>query len=325
MRRDQNSGAGLTVRTDGVTIVPVQMLQLRSFIAQPNGLSSGLPAVGLILALALSACGRPPAPLTLGPVHPTLILATTTSTQDSGLLDVLVPLFEEQTGYRVKTIAVGTGAALQMARDGNADVLLVHAPSAEKKLMEEGWGKDRFLVMHNDLVIVGPTADPAGIRGMLSAADAFRRIAAARATFVSRGDNSGTHQTERQLWASIGLNPDGQAWYLESGQGMGTTLAIASAKSAYTLTDRGTYLVGWPYLQLEVLVEGDPVLLNVYHVITVNPEKWPGVNYAGARAFAQFLVDPTTQAIIGQFGVRQFGQPLFYPEAGKTEAELGVP
>ncbi len=297
------------------------MVQLGSFASRSNGLLSGLFAVGLVLALALSACSGDPA----GPARPTLILATTTSTQDSGLLDVLVPLFEEQTGYRVKTIAVGTGAALQMARDGNADVLLVHAPSAEKRLMEEGWGKDRFLVMHNDFVMVGPAADPAGIRGTPTAAESFRKIAAARATFVSRGDDSGTHQMERQIWASIGVDPEGQAWYLESGQGMGATLAIASEKDAYTLTDRGTYLVSRPSLRLEVLVEGDPILRNVYHVITVNPEKWPGVNYEGARAFARFLVDPATQEIIGQFGVSQFGQPFFYPDAGKTGEELSLP
>ncbi len=317
--------AGLTVGANGVTIVLIQMVQSGNSTVQPYGFPSGLLIVGLLLALALSACGRVPSPAVPAPADPILILATATGPQDSGLLDVLIPIFERQTGYRVKTVAVGTGAALQMARNGNADVLLTHAPSAERILMKEGWGRDRLLVMRNDYVIVGPAADPAGIRGMLSAADALRRIAAARATFVSRGDDSGTHQTEHWLWASAGIDPTGQPWYLESGQGMGATLAIASAKSAYTLTDLSTYLVGRLYLQLEVLVEGDPVLLNVYHVITVNPERWPGVNYAGARAFAQFLVDPTTQAIIGQFGVSQFGQPLFYPEAGKTEAELSVP
>jgi len=313
--------AGLTSEIGGVIIVPVQMTQSGGFTAQPNGLLSGLLAAGLVLTLALSACSGDPA----RSARPTLILATTTSAQDSGLLDVLVPLFEQQTGYQVKAIAVGTGAALQMARGGNADVLLVHAPSAEKRLMEEGWGKDRLLVMYSDFVIVGPAADPAGVRGAPTAAEAFRKIAAARATFVSRGDDSGTYQMERRIWASIGMNPDGQPWYIESGQGMGATLAIASERNAYTLTDRSTYLTNRSFLQLEVLAEGDPVLLNVYHVITVNPERWPGVNYEGALAFARFLVAPATQEIIGRFGVDQFGQPLFYPEAGKTEAELGVP
>ena len=274
--------------------------------------------VSVALILALGTC-------TKAPTKPTLILATTTSTQDSGLLDVLVPLFEKQTGYRVKTVAVGTGAALQMGRDGNADVLLVHAPAAEKEFMEAGWGKDRFLVMHNDFVIVGPGADPAGIRGSPTAAEAFRRIAAASATFISRGDASGTHQLELKLWDKAGIDPKRQAWYVESGQGMGATLTIASEKNTYTLTDRATYLAYRTSLKLEILVEGDPALLNVYHVITVNPEKWPKVNYEGALAFARFLIDPATQEIIGRFGVDRFGQPLFYPDANKTDEELGSP
>jgi len=277
-----------------------------------------LLGVSVALILALGTC-------TKAPTKPTLILATTTSTQDSGLLDVLAPLFEKQTGYRVKTVAVGTGAALQMGRDGNADVLLVHAPAAEKEFMEAGWGKDRFLVMHNDFVIVGPGADPAGIRGSPTAAEAFRRIAAASATFISRGDASGTHQLELKLWDKAGIDPKRQAWYVESGQGMGATLTIASEKNAYTLTDRATYLAYRTSLKLEILVEGDPALLNVYHVITVNPEKWPKVNYEGALAFARFLIDPATQEIIGRFGVDRFGQPLFYPDANKTDEELGSP
>ncbi len=279
-----------------------------------------LLVLSLALLLVMCACTKAPSSSNL-----TLILATTTSTQDSGLLDVLVPLFEKQTGYRVKIIAVGTGAALRMARDGNADVLLVHAPAAEKELMEAGWGRDRFLVMHNDFVIVGPGADPAGIQGLPTAAEAFRRIAAAGATFISRGDGSGTHQMELELWAKAGFDPKGQPWYLESGQGMGATLTIASEKNAYTLTDRATYLAYRASLKLEILAEGDPALLNVYHVITVNPEKWPKVNYEGALAFARFLMDPATQEIIGRFGVERFGQPLFYPDADKTDEELGLP
>jgi tungstate transport system substrate-binding protein len=269
----------------------------------------------LALSLALPACERAVSSFTAstapGPTNRILILATATSAQDSGLLDVLVPLFEQQTGYRVKTIAVGTGAALRMAREGNADVLLVHAPSAEEELMKQGWGRDRFPVMCNDFVVVGPAADPAGIRGMPTAVEAFRRIAAAGAFFVSRGDDSGTHQTERQVWAMASIAPERENWYLESGQGMGATLAIASEKNAYTLTDRSTYIVSRRNLRLEILVEGDPLLVNIYHVITVNPEKWPGVNYEGALAFAQFLIHPTTQQLIGQFGADRFGQPLF--------------
>jgi tungstate transport system substrate-binding protein len=265
---------------------------------------------------------EPPAPP--APANPTLILATTTSTQDSGLLDVLVPMFQEQTGYTVQTVAVGTGAALKMAEEGNADVLLVHAPASEKALMDAGWGKDRFLVMHNDFVIVGPAADPAGIKGTPTAVKAFQKIADAGANFITRGDDSGTNKMEISLWGKTTATPDGQPWYIDSGQGMGATLTITSEKQAYTLTDRATYLANKENLDLEILVEGDAALLNVYHVITVNPEKWPKSNYDGAIAFAKFMTDPATQKVIGNFGVDKFGQPLFFPDADKTDADLGL-
>ena len=260
------------------------------------------------------------------PANPNLILATTTSTQDSGLLDVLVPMFEEQTGYTVQTVAVGTGAALAMGQEGNADVLLVHAPASELPLMESGDCKDRFLVIHNDFVIVGPAADPAGIKGNEVAADAFSMIAASESTFISRGDDSGTNKKEISIWANTDYSPntDKPAWYVESGQGMGATLIIASEKQAYTLTDRATYLANQDNLDLEILVEGDAVLLNVYHVMTVNPDKWPKVNYDSAIAFAKFITDPATQKVIGEFGVDKFGQPLFFPDADKTDADLGL-
>lgn len=273
----------------------------------------------LILSIALAACGDSGAASSNGP---TLILATTTSTQDSGLLDVLVPLFQEQTGYVVQTVAVGTGAALKMAEEGNADVLLVHAPSSEITLMEAGWGKDRMLVMHNDFVVVGPADDPAHIKGSATAVEAFQKIAEAGAVFITRGDDSGTNKKEISLWGEISADPNGQAWYLESGQGMGTTLMITSEKDAYTMTDRATYLANLKNLALAILVEGDATLLNVYHVITVNPEKWAAVNYGGALAFANFMTHPDTQAIIETFGVDQFGQPLFFPDADKTDADL---
>lgn len=269
----------------------------------------------LLLILALAACA--PAK----PANPDLILATTTSTQDSGLLDELIPLFEEQTGYAVKVIAVGTGQALTMGQEGNADVLLVHAPSSEVTFMEGGFGQERKLVMHNDFVIVGPPADPAGIQG-LSVNEALVKIASAGA-FISRGDDSGTHKMELKLWEAAGSQPSGDQ-YQESGQGMAATLTIASEKAAYTLTDRATYLANQANLDLDILVEGDNVLLNVYHVITVNPEKWPAVNNAGAKAFAEFMVADDTQAKIGEFGVAEFGQPLFVPDADKTAADLGV-
>jgi tungstate transport system substrate-binding protein len=277
-----------------------------------------------MIALALGSCApaTPAAPQAAS--NPNLILATTTSTQDSGLLDVLVPIFQERTGYTVQTIAVGTGAALKMAEEGNADVLLVHAPSSEVALMEAGWGGDRFLVMHNDFVIVGPADDPAGVRGSAPAAEAFQKIFASGGTFVSRGDDSGTNKIELSLWGKAENDPAGTAWYIESGQGMGATLTIASEKTAYTLTDRATYLANRDNLDLEILVEGDPTLLNVYHVITVNREKWSKVNYEGGFSFASFMIAEDIQEIIGQFGADKFGQPLFFPDADKTDADLGL-
>ncbi|MFZ5881765.1 MAG: substrate-binding domain-containing protein [Chloroflexota bacterium] len=259
------------------------------------------------------------------PANPTLILATTTSTQDSGLLDVLIPMFEEQSGYTVQTIAVGSGEAMKMGEEGNADVLLVHAPASEVEFMDGGFGKDRFLVMHNDFIIVGPAEDPAGIKG-LAPKDAFAAIYNAGALFVSRGDDSGTHKKEVSFWKKAELDPAAgkPEWFIETGQGMGASLTVASEKGAYILTDRATYLANKDNLQLEILLEGDNSLLNVYHVITVNPEKWTAVNYEGAMAFAKFMTDPATQAVIGAFGVEKFGLPLFFPDADKTDADLGL-
>lgn len=296
--------------------------------------------MGVILSLVLAACGSAaptetsaaeapvstevPVTETAAPAIAELILATTTSTQDSGLLDVLIPIFQEQTGYIVQTVAVGSGAAIKMGEEGNADVLLVHAPAAEKVLMEAGFGKDRLLVMHNDFVIVGPADDPAGINGLSTTIEAFQAIADTGVNFITRGDDSGTHKMELSLWGKTTAEPAGQAWYVDSGQGMGATLTIASERQAYTLTDRATYLANKDNLELEILFEGDAALLNIYHVITVNPEKWEKTNYEGATAFAEFMVSDEAQAIIGEFGVDKFGQPLFFPDAGKTEAELGL-
>ncbi len=259
------------------------------------------------------------------PANPNLILATTTSTQDSGLLDVLIPMFQDQTGYTVKTVAVGSGQAMQMGQEGNADVLLVHSPTAEKQFMTDGWGKDRELIMHNDFVIVGPADDPAKIKGLTST-DAFKAIAAAKAPFVARADKSGTSTKELGIWKKAELDPatEKPSWYIETGQGMGPSLTIASEKAAYTLTDRATYLANKDKLQLEILSEGDPGLLNVYHVMTVNPDKWPKVNYEGAVAFMKFMTDPATQDVIGKFGVDKYGQQLFVPDAGKTDEEVGL-
>jgi len=250
-----------------------------------------------------------------------VILATTTSTQDSGLLDVLVPMFEKQTGYVVKTISVGTGQALALGGRGEADVVLAHAPETEKKYLADGSMMNRRLVMHNDFVIVGPEPDPARIRGLGRAIDAFRRIAEAKAPFVSRGDNSGTNLLEKSLWKQAEIDPKGE-WYLQSGQGMGQTLGIASEKRAYTLTDRGTYLAFKKRIALDILVERDRPLLNIYSVMEVNPGRFPKVNAAGGKAFADFILSAEAQAVIKTFGVEKFGEPLFYPDAGKREEDL---
>ncbi len=264
-----------------------------------------------------------PSPAVATPANPELILATTTSTRDSGLLDVLVPVFEKSTGYKVKPIAVGSGQAMTMGERGEADVLLVHAPDSEVKFIQAGHGINRKLVMHNDFIIAGPPADPAVIKKKTSAVESLKSIASAKAILISRGDNSGTHQLELKVWKTAGIDPRGQTWYQESGQGMGATLNIASEKGAYTITDRATYLATRKNLSLELLVEGDPILLNIYHVIQVNPQKSSKINAAGARAFVEFMVAPATQKAIGSFGTEKFGQPLFFPDAGKTEAELG--
>lgn len=250
------------------------------------------------------------------PQNKDIILATTTSTVDSGLLDVLVPVFEKQTGYRVKTISVGTGQALAMGEKGEADVLLVHAPDSEKKLVDAGVVSNYQLVMHNDFIVVGPADDPAGIKGKPSV-EAFAAIATKKALFISRGDDSGTHKKELSIWKKAEVTPKGEPWYQETGQGMGATLLMASEKNAYTLTDRGTYLAQKTNLKLDILSQGDPSLLNIYHVMEVNVEKFDKVNAKGAKAFVAFMIDPKTQEMIGLFGKDKFGEPLFFPDAGK--------
>lgn len=240
-----------------------------------------------------------------------LLLATTTSTQDSGLLDVLIPVFEEKYNAKVKTIAVGTGQALEMGTKGEADVLLVHAPEAEQAVVDAGDAINRKRVMYNDFIVVGPTTDPAGIKG-LPTKEAFQKLADSKAIFVSRGDDSGTHKKELGIWKSISVTPAGDS-YVESGQGMGPTLQIASEKQGYTLTDRATYLAQEKNLQdFGIIVEGDPDLQNIYHVMQVNPEKHDKVNSKGGEQFVEFMVDSKTQDMIEEFGKDQYGQSLFF-------------
>jgi tungstate transport system substrate-binding protein len=250
-----------------------------------------------------------------------VILSTTTSTQDSGLLDVLVPMFEKKTGLTMKMISVGTGQALALGAKGEGDVCLVHAPDSEKKYVADGLLTNRRLVMHNDFLIVGPADDPAKIKATKSAVEAMKRIAAAKATFVSRGDNSGTHQLEKKLWSEANASPAG-AWYLSSGQGMGATLGIGAEKKSYVLTDRATYLAFKKRVQLDPLVERDRILLNIYSVLEPNAAKFPRVNVAGGKAFADFMVSQDAQDVIRRFGVDKFGEPLFFPDAGKREDAL---
>jgi tungstate transport system substrate-binding protein len=278
----------------------------------------------MILFVLLASLFVFPATAAAQPAQKNVILATTTSTQDSGLLDVLLPIFEKKTGYFVKTIAVGSGQAMAMGAKGEADVLLVHSPAAEKKFMADGNGVERRLVMHNDFIIVGPPSDPAKIKGMKKAAEAFKKIAATGSVFMSRGDNSGTHAKEKDIWKASGVKFEGEKWYQQTGLGMGQTLAVAAEKKAYTLADRGTYLALKKNLGLDILVEGDGILLNIYHVIEVNPKKWPKANFAGAKAFADFMVSKETQDIIKTFGVEKYGSPLFFPDAGKKEEALGI-
>ena len=255
-----------------------------------------------------------------------IVLGTTTSTENTGLLSVLLPVFEKQTGYTVKIIAVPTGLALQMGEKGEADVLLVHAPEAEKTFMRQGFGVNRKLVMHSDFILLGPSSDPAKVRGTRTAAEAFKRIAAAGALFISRGDNSGGYAKEMAIWEAARINPERHNWYEKTGRGMAETLIAASRQQGYVLSDRGSFLAldKKKRLALQLLLSGEPNLLNVYHVIEVNPAKWPYVNSRGARALSNFLLSPQAQEAIRTFGKREYGAPLFTPDAGVRPELLGL-
>ncbi|MBX6754107.1 MAG: substrate-binding domain-containing protein [Thermorudis peleae] len=326
----------LLVACSGTGTASPTAIPSRTASSQPAVLATASPTATTTAATASAAPATVTTMPTGAPTATTLpiptatdanrnvILATTTSTKDSGLLDVLVPVFEKETGYTVKVVSVGTGAALELGARGEADVVLVHAPDAEQQWMAQGNGTERLLVMHNDFVIVGPADDPAGIRGQRSAIAALKQIAAKGATWISRDDNSGTDQLEKKLWKQAGIDPKGQPWYVTSGQGMGATLTIADQKRAYTLSDRGTFLSYRGKIQLQILVEGDRQLLNIYHVMPVNPAKFPKVNAAGGMAFAHWLVSPEAQQLIANYGKDKYGQPLFFPDAGKREDQLGT-
>jgi len=243
-----------------------------------------------------------------------LILATTTSTQDSGLLDVLIPMFEEENNINVKTIAVGTGQALEMGTRGEADALLVHAPASEEEIVESGDAINRKKVMYNDYIIVGPAEDPAGLKDM-AVTEAFKKLFNEKGVFVSRGDDSGTHKKELGIWKDLGLTPQDNESYLETGQGMGNTLQIGNEKGGYVLTDRATYLAQKENLtNLQIVVEGDAELLNTYHVMQVNPEKHDKVNAEAGETFVDFMVNEETLKVIEEFGVEEYGEPLFFPD-----------
>lgn len=250
-----------------------------------------------------------------------VILATTTSTVDSGLLDVLKPIFDKETGYDLTIISVGSGQAIAMGEKGEADALLVHSPKDEQRIEESGVAINRQLVMHNDFILIGPANDPAKVKGK-STVEAFKAIAAANALFVSRGDDSGTHKKELGIWGKTGVKPAG-TWYQETGTGMGPTLNLAAEKDGYTLTDRATYLAQKKNLDLEIMVEGDKDLLNIYHVMQVNAEKFSKVNTEGGKAFVEFMVAQTTQKTIESFGMDKYEQSLFIPDAGKKVEDLG--
>lgn len=260
----------------------------------------------MLVSLALAGCGPN------DPSVQTITLATTTSPRDTGLLDDLLPRFEKSDGIQVRVVAVGTGQALEIARRGDADVVLVHAREFERQFVEEGFGIERRPVMKNEFVIIGPADDPAGVRQETSAATALKRLADSQATFVSRGDQSGTHVKEQSLWKAAGIEPQGD-WYVSAGQGQAATIRMADEKRGYNLTDRGTYLSLRDQIDLEVVLEGDPALENLYSVIVVNPAMHPHVQHDAAERFADFLQSPAGREAIANFGAEKFGQPLFIP------------
>jgi tungstate transport system substrate-binding protein len=314
-----------TATAPASTSAPATSTQLPTSTTVPPTSTPAASATPTISATPTASATVPKPPILQ------LLMASTTSTRDSGILDVLLPIFQKQTGYEVKPNFVGSGAAMALGQAGNADVLFVHSPDAEVAFMQAGYGIDRRLVMHNYFVIVGPASDPAKIFGMTDAAAAFKKIADSKALFYSRGDASGTDAAEKAIWAKVGVTvKDGSStnpsWYVEGGAGTGmlALLQIAAEKNGYTLSDMATWLFNKAKLSLTLDVQGDPALINVYHVISVNPQRYNNLNILGARAFADFVTSRETQEFIGTYGVAQYGQSLFIPDFGKTEASLGT-
>lgn len=252
------------------------------------------------------------------PINPILKMATTTSTQDSGLLNELLPAFQKKTGYEVQVTAVGTGKALKLGENGDVDVVLVHARADEDKFVEAGFGDKRYSVMYNDFIFVGPEEDPAKVKDTKTTANALKQIADTKSPFVSRGDDSGTHKMEKKLWEKAGVKPEGE-WYREAGQGMGEVLQMSGELKAYTLTDRGTWLATMDKSPLKIVLEGDKTLMNPYGIIAVSQKRYPDVNHAGAQALIDWMISPEGQQAIGNYKIN--GQALFTPSADAAEAK----
>lgn len=277
-------------------------------------------AMMMVLSIFAGCASEPAAPLEEGPAEIVgkIILATTTSTQDSGLLDEILPDFTYKTGYEVDVIAVGSGEAMKMGENGEADVLLVHSPAVEKAFVEAGHGPERFDVMYNDFIILGPHEDPAGIKAAApsNVQAAFQKIYDDQATFVSRADESGTHKKELTIWQKLGLTPSGD-WYVESGKGMGDVITMTNEMLGYTISDRATWLNMLEGTDLAIVTEGDKDLFNQYGIIVVDPRKNEMINGDGALAFQTWILSEETQSFIGEYGVAKYGAPLFTPNAAK--------
>lgn len=274
-------------------------------------------ALSVLMLFSLVACSaganNEEGTATPTPENPTIRVSTTTSVNDSGLLPYLLPYFEKETGYKVEVQSAGTGAALQKAQDGNADLVLVHAKASEEEFISNGYGVERLPFMYNYFVIVGPADDPAGIKGSADAAEAFKKIADAKSNFVSRGDDSGTHKAELKIWGKDNTpNAETDTWYISAGQGMGACLSMASEKNAYCLTDKATFLSMKNELKSEILIAESEDLKNTYSLIAVNPEKIDGLNVEGANALIEWMTGDEAKKLIAEYGQEEYGQPLFY-------------